>query len=169
MKPMLILIAALLLCGCAPTEDKQVATKAPDTKADVDAVNKVRDDFLAAFNAGDATRFADLYADDAVQMPGDGSPTIKGRSAIVERNKGLFDQFNARITITPSRNQISGDLAYDEGTYTLEITPKKAGSKPMSEEGRYLIVLRREAGGWKVIEDIDNVIKAASPPPASKK
>ena len=170
MKSILILIAALLLSGCAPTEEKTAAPKAPDAKADGEAVNKIRDEFLTAFNAGDAAKIGDLYADDAVQMPGDGSPTLKGRAAIIERNKGLFEQFNAKIAITPSRTHVSGDLAVDEGTYTFEAKPKKAGPKPMQEEGRYVIVLHRnDAGEWKVIEDIDNAIKPVAPAPASKK
>ena len=168
MKRILILTAALLLAGCsAPTEEKK-ETKVADAKADMDALNKLRDDFLAAFNAGDAAKIGDLYADDAVQMPGDGSPTVKGRAAIVERNKGFFEAFTVKMTITPSRNSISGDLAYDEGTYALELTPKKAGSKPMSEEGRYIVVLRRDGSGWKVIEDIDNAIKPPAPAGAKK-
>lgn len=174
MKSMLILIAALLLSGCAPTEEKTAATKASDAQAaaiaDKAAVDKIREEFLTAFNAGDAAKVGDLYAEDAVQMPGDGSPTLNGRAAIVARNKGLFEQFTAKIAIRPSRTQVSGDLAYDEGTYTFEATPKKAGSKPMpAEEGRYVIVLHREPGGWKVIEDIDNVSKPVAPPAANKK
>jgi len=164
MKLILSLTAALLLAGCVTaTEEKKEAATITDAKADMDAINKIREDFITAFNAGDAAKIGDLYADDAVQMPGDGSPTLKGRAAIIERNKGFFEAFNVKMTITPSRNAVSGDLAYDEGTYAIELTPKKAGSKPMSEEGRYVIVLRREAGGWKVIEDIDNTIM----PPAA--
>jgi len=164
MKLILSLTAALLLAGCVTaTEEKKEAATITDAKADMDAINKIREDFISAFNAGDAAKIGDLYADDAVQMPGDGSPTLKGRAAIIERNKGFFEAFTVKMTITPSRNAVSGDLAYDEGTYAIERTPKKAGSKPMSEEGRYVIVLRREAGGWKVIEDIDNAIK----PPAA--
>jgi uncharacterized protein (TIGR02246 family) len=170
MKSILILVAALLLAGCggAASEEKKEATKAPDAKADMDALNKLRDDFLTAFNSGDAAKVGDLYAEDAVQMPGDGSPTVKGRAAIVERNKGFFEQFTAKITLTPSRNAVSGDLGYDEGTYTMEATPKAKGGKPMTEEGRYVVVLQRKAGVWKVVEDIDNAIKPPAPAGAKK-
>jgi uncharacterized protein (TIGR02246 family) len=169
MKSLLILLSALVLAGCASETSKQAeATKAPDTKADMDALNKVRDDFIAAFNAGDAAKVGDLYVDDAVAMPGDGSPTVQGRAAIIERNKGLFEAFNAKITITPIRNHVSGDLAYDQGTFKMELTPKAKGGKPVTEEGRYLVVLRREASGWKVIEDIDNSIKPPAAPAAKK-
>ena len=168
MKRILILIAALMLTGCVASEEKKEATKVPDAHADMEAPNKVRSDFIAAFNANDATKIGELYAEDAVAMPGDGSPTVKGRAAIVERNKALFDAFTAKITITPSRNSVSGDLGYDEGTYTMEATPKAKGSKPVTEEGRYIVVLHREADGWKVVEDIDNTIKPPAPAGAKK-
>jgi ketosteroid isomerase-like protein len=91
MKRILILIAALMLTGCVASEEKKEATKLPDAHADMERVNKLRSDFIAAFNANDATKIGELYAEDAVAMPGDGSPTVKGRAAIVERNKALFD------------------------------------------------------------------------------
>lgn len=166
---MLILVATLMLTSCGATDEKKETTKAPDAKADVDALNKLRDDFTAAFNAGDAAKIGEQYAEDAVQMPGDGSPTLKGRAAIVERNKAFFEQFTAKITITPSRNVVSGDLSYDEGTYTMEATPKAKGSKPTTEQGRYVVVLHRQADGWKVVEDIDNVIKPPAPAAAAGK
>jgi uncharacterized protein (TIGR02246 family) len=168
MKPILILVAALMLSGCVASSEKKETTNVPDAKADVDALNKLRNDFIAAFNAADAAKIGELYAEDAVVMPGDGSPTVKGRAAIVERNKALFDQVTAKITIIPSRNEVSGNLGYDEGTYTMEATPKAKGSKPITETGRYIVVLRRQADGWKVIEDIDNVSKPLAPA-ASKK
>jgi uncharacterized protein (TIGR02246 family) len=159
MKSILVLLVALMLGGCVASEEKKETPNVPDAKADLDALNKLRDDFIAAFNAGDSAKIGELYAEDAVAMPGDGSPTLKGRAAIVERNKALFDQATAKITITPSRNVVSGDLGYDEGTYTMEMTPKAKGSKAVREEGRYVVVLQRRPEGWKVIEDIDNAIK----------
>jgi len=38
----------------------------------------------------------------------------------------------------------------------------------MTEEGRYVVVLHREASGWKVVEDIDNAIKPPKPAGAKK-
>jgi hypothetical protein len=39
----------------------------------------------------------------------------------------------------------------------------------MTEEGRYVVVLQRKAGVWKVVEDIDNAIKPPAPAGAKKK
>jgi uncharacterized protein (TIGR02246 family) len=157
---MVTLIAALVLTACTPTEQP----KAADPEADKAAINKVRDDFMAAFNAGDAVKVGDIYAETAVVMDA-GQPTIQGRAAIVEHNKMFFDTNMAKISLAPRATMTSGDLAFDEGTYMIEMTPK-AGGQAMTAEGRYLVVLQRGADGWKVIEDIGNTVAPPPPPPA---
>jgi ketosteroid isomerase-like protein len=44
------------------------------------------------------------------------------------------------------------------GTYTMTLTPRKAGAKPLpTEEGKYIEVLKRQGdGSWKIIYDIWN-------------
>jgi uncharacterized protein (TIGR02246 family) len=162
MKRILILAATLALAGCGPSEPKT------DPAAEKAAIDKVRDEFMAAFNAGDAMKIGELYAENAVMMPGE-KPTVTGRAAIVDYNKATFDQASAKINITPLHTTVSGEIAIDEGTYTINVTPKAAGSEPITDEGRYLVVLQKMAGSWKVINDIDNHSKAAAPPPPAAK
>jgi uncharacterized protein (TIGR02246 family) len=167
MKRMLYLVLLLALGGCAAVQDKQEAPKTADPQADKAAIDKVRDNFMAAFNAGDAAKIGEQYAENAMAMGGD-RPTLQGRAAIVESNKAMFDQFTAKITITPTQTKTSGDLAFDQGTYTMELTPKAKGGKPTKEEGRYVVVLQREGEAWKVVADIDNK-NPPPPPPTAKK
>jgi uncharacterized protein (TIGR02246 family) len=91
-----------------------------------------------------------LYADDAVfHAPDQG--TIAGRAAI----KGLFLQMQS--TVIPSlamhstRSQIAGNLAYDSGDFQETVT-MKADNSTQRHHGTYLMVLRREAGKWLIIE-----------------
>ena len=163
MRLMVTLIAVLLLTACAPAEQPKTA----DPEADKAAINKVREDFMAAFNANDAAKVGDIYAETAVMMDA-GQPTIQGRAAIVEHNKMFFDMNMVKISLTPRATMTSGDLAFDEGTYMIEITPK-AGGQAATAEGRYLVVLQRGADGWKVIEDIGNSAAPPPPPPAPAK
>jgi uncharacterized protein (TIGR02246 family) len=157
MKRILILAATLALAGCgAETKTDPAVEKA--------AIDKVRDDFTAAFNAGDAMKIGELYAENAVMMPGD-KPTVTGRAAIVDYNKATFDQASAKVNITPTNTTVSGDMAVDEGTYTINLTPKAAGAEPITDQGRYVVVLQKMAGNWKVITDIDNRSMPAAPPP----
>jgi ketosteroid isomerase-like protein len=87
-------------------------------------------------------------------MPSE-QPTLHGRAAIIAHNKAFFEQFTVKATLVPEQTEVFGDHAFDRGTYTVEWTPKKGG-KPETAEGRFLVVLRRRADGWKVIADIDN-------------
>ncbi len=162
MKNIVILASTLAVLGCSPTQPKT------DPKADQDAVEKIRDTFTDAFNANDAAKVGSIYSENAVMM-NNGQSTATGRAAITESNKMMFDQFKAKISLKPRSTKVSGDLAFDEGTYSMEMTPKSAGAKPITDEGRYLVVLQREAEGWKVIEDIGNVTKGAAPAPEAPK
>jgi uncharacterized protein (TIGR02246 family) len=168
MKRILAFALTLALAGCGAPAEKAEPEKAADPQADKAAVDKLRDDFMAAFNAGDADKIGELYTENALAMGGD-RPTLQGRTAIVESNKQMFSQFSAKISITPIATKTSGDLAYDQGTYTLEMTPKAAGGKAAKEEGRYVVVLQREGSAWKVVADIDNKNPPPAPATAGKK
>jgi uncharacterized protein (TIGR02246 family) len=156
----LTVLLACFVVSCAPSSEK---TASDDDTA---AANKVRDEFTAAFNAGDAAKVASLYASDAVLMPPH-EPVITGHDAIEKHNKELFDMFTATIKISSGESKVFGDRALDRGTYTIELTPKTGGSS-MMDEGKYLVLLQRQSdGSWKITHDIDNTnVPAAPPPPA---
>jgi len=164
MSRILILAAALALTGCSSGQPKT------DPKADKEAVEKIRQAFTEAFNDNDAVKVGSIYSENAVVM-NNGQPTAQGRAAITESNKMLFDQFKGKITLSPQNTKVSGDLAFDEGTFMTVMTPKSGDGKPVTDEGRYIVILQREKDGWKVIEDIGNVSKAlppSNPAPAKK-
>ena len=163
MRLMVTVFAALMLTACNTPAEQPKA----DPEADKAAIGKVRDNFIAAFNANDAAKVGDVYSETAVVMDA-GQPTIQGRASIVDHNKMFFDANMVKIALTPRATMASGDLGFDEGTYMMEITPKAGGPAQMAE-GRYLVVLQRAADGWKVIEDIGNTVAPPPPPPAPEK
>jgi uncharacterized protein (TIGR02246 family) len=157
------LLTALLtgaLVACAPPSQDTGTT----SQADLPAVNNVRNEFMSAFNMGDAAKVASLYAVDAVLMPTH-QPMITGRDAIENFNKTFFEMFTATVNIAPVETKVFGDRALDRGTYSIHLTPK-AGGSPMMDEGKYLVLLQRQAdGSWKLTHDIDNTsmpLQAAS-------
>ena len=155
---LIFIVALLALAGCV-TSTKQPA---PSTEADEAQINQLRDVFVAAFNAGDAAAIADLYTPDAVVMP-QNQQAVTGHEAIMDSNKAMFDQYTPKISLTSVETKIFGDVAFDRGTYTTELTPKSGGS-PISDEGKYLVVIQRQSdGSWKVIRDIDNSSKPTLP------
>jgi uncharacterized protein (TIGR02246 family) len=155
------LIFVLLLSSCA--SDTQAKKSGPDPDADRAALNKLREDFITAFNSADALRIAATYSEDAVLMPQNQEP-VTGRTAIETYYKGLHNQVNAKISLTSQElTMIGDDSAFDRGTYVMSIAPK-AGGTPMEDAGKYLVILQRQPdGGWKVTRDIDNSSRPLPP------
>ncbi len=138
----------------------------PDTTAaDTAAIDKLRDDYAAAFKAGDAEKLASLLTEDEVSMAID-MPTSMGRAASLEALKGMFSQMTPTdFTLKSDEMKLMGNFAYDRGTSAATFMPKAKGAKPVTQATRYLVILRRESdGSWKVARDIDNVMPAPPPP-----
>jgi uncharacterized protein (TIGR02246 family) len=148
--------------ACAPGGEKH------DMAADVAAIAKVRDGYAAAFKSGNATSLGALFTADAHSM-GNAQPTATGSQGVEAATKAMMDQMSGQdIVITPEKTDVSGDMAYDRGSYKTTLTPK--GGAPMVEEGRYLVVLKRQAdGSWKLAEEMGNLPTAPAPAPAPPK
>ena len=153
-------LGAFAIAACAAPEP-EVAVPATDPAADMAAINTLRQSYQTAFNAGDAAGVAALMAADVNDME-PGMPTMAGAAAVQEGLTGMFQQYTAQIEITAQKTEVVGDLAYDRGTFRNTMTPK-AGGDAMTEEGRYLVVARRQAdGSWKLVELMGN---SPTPPP----
>ena len=156
----LVIVLLLSSCTTAGTEAKK---SGPDLGADRAALNKLREDFITAFNSADAIRIAATYSEDAVLMPQNQEP-VTGRTAIETYYKGLHNQVNAKISFTSQElTMIGDDSAFDRGTYVMSIAPK-AGGTAMEDAGKYLAILQRQPdGAWKVTRDIDNSSRPLPP------
>lgn len=70
--------------------------------------------------------------------------------------------FSSKTELNTTAVEGSGDLAIAVGNYRMDLTPKKAGAKPLKDEGKYIEVMKRQNDGtWKIVYDIWN-----SNPPA---
>ena len=117
---------------------------------------RVADAFAAAFNAGDARAAAAVFAEDGVEMPAD-QPAVRGRSAIEAYYRALFSgpvRFS-NFRIDQRDGRISGDVAYLTGSSTLVVTPP-GGAPAQTQAGKYVVVLRKTAGAWRVVHAIHN-------------
>lgn len=143
-----VLAAAALLA--APPDDPALA--------------KVREAYAAAVNAGDAAKVAGLYTPDGIEMPPN-QPMVKGQAAIEAYHKQLnaMGQFN--LAITTAEAKASGATAFDSGTYKQTIKLKTG--RTIDETGKYLVVLKKDAGGqWKIAHVSYNSDLAPAGPPA---
>jgi uncharacterized protein (TIGR02246 family) len=129
---------------------------------DTSGVDTLRSAWVDAFNAGDMATLRTLYTDDAVVMP-EYQPPVTGPDAIVNMYEQMTMQATPHITLSPSETEVAGDWAYDRGQFTMTMTPRAEGASPMTENGSYLVILRRQADGtWKLAREIGN---SNVPPP----
>lgn len=145
-------MAAALLFGVTATQSQPQ----PSTKtANIDAALKaVADQYVKATLAGDAKTIAALYTEDAVEMPPN-HPPVKGRTAIGQYYEKQFGAGKiANFSLEHVETRSAGDTGYDVGTYRQNITP--TGGQAISDTGKYVVILKRTAGAWKVAYAIYN-------------
>ena len=110
----------------------------------------------AAFNASDAVALASLYSDTAILMPPN-EPMVRGRAGI----QAWFEEVLQRlgpVSIVPLESRAVNDQAFQVGTFTSR-APTNASSSSTSDSvparvGKYVIVLERSGGDWKIQYDI---------------
>ena len=112
------------------------------------AIEQIRKRVMDAENAGDASVFDQVAAEDVVVMPPNTSP-ISGRAAAAAAMGEFFRRFEMRIEYASREIQVHGDFAFDRGTYSQSVTPKSGGDA-MKETGNYLWLYKRgPAGQWQ--------------------
>ena len=118
--------------------------------ADRVAIDKVIDEYVAAWLAGDAERVMRTLSDDAVLIPHHGLAPVVGAKAIRE----WWWPANAPVTtihrFEVTREQVGGggSFAFVRGTQSLEWT---TGVKRSRNRGNQLTLLRKGADGkWRI-------------------
>jgi ketosteroid isomerase-like protein len=84
------------------------------------------------------------YADDADFISDAGR--THGMAALRELFKTITATYDSDLTFTSERVEVSGDLAYDSGTYTETLLTRATG-KSQQMTGSYLTVYRRTSVG----------------------
>lgn len=169
MKKLMSLVTGVLLAAPLMAQTPAVqAGKGGTQKADP-AIAKVADAYVATVNARDAAKVAELYTEDAVEMPPNQKP-LKGRAAIgsyyQQMFKGEMGEFSdLRLQRIASRTV--GEIGYETGQYSQRITPK--AGKPMDDTGNYVVILHQTQGQWRVAYAIYNSHTPDIGQPATKK
>lgn len=154
-----IILVMLLAQACRapspPDPAARVEQPAPRlAPADDTAVRGKLDAYFDAAISGDASRWAALYANDAVVMPPN-SAAVEGRGAVETWLKAL------PVVITDADGEVlevagTGDLAYVRGTYAMSMTVPNV-TQPVRQEGKLLQIYARQPDGtWLLARDIWN-------------
>lgn len=112
----------------------------------VDAANVA---MMDSWKKGDATSFASYFAEDATIMTMNHA-NIQGRKNIEQLRAQTIKMVPLKTgTTTTSELQVSGDLAYETGSYAYTLQPP--GQAVQTINGRYLAVWKKQKdGSWKI-------------------
>lgn len=143
-------------------------TTAGSSLADQDneAIEKVRVDFNAAYNNGNAQAIAKLLENNAVWMP-PGKLAIIGQNKIKSHYIKFFSKVSSSFELKPGEIQLCGEWAFLSGDWSRIDKPKRGG-KIRNISGHYMMVLKKQAdNSWKIARDIwSEVVKLLEPMPS---
>lgn len=160
--PWLAMAVLALGLGCAPQDAGDTAEYA-ETTADEGmmdlaeaeaAMDQIQDDYIAAFDAGDAAGLASLWAADGTQAP-PLSETLD-RAGVEAAYTASFAE-NGPMSLEVMRDGMlaSGGMAVGWGGFMVNASTEEGA--PMLSSGRYGIVIRQEPdGSWKILRHMFN-------------
>jgi len=138
---LVIMLAVPFLVSCTTAPP-------PDTTAeDIKAIKAANERWVDAINQGDAAAVAALYTEEAKLLPPN-RQMIVGREGIQAHYQGIFDAGGRDLQLTVIELSVNGDMAHEVGKYTLTIQPEEG--EAISDNGKYLVIWKRENGSWKV-------------------
>jgi uncharacterized protein (TIGR02246 family) len=114
------------------------------------AVRKVTQDWALACNTTHLDDLVDLYTADALVLRPNVSP-LRGAASIREFLFSVLDAGLGEVELEPLRVELFGDVAWEAGRCKM-LVPTATG-KRREERGKYLLVLTRQAGEWKILAD----------------
>ena len=154
---LLVVVLGVVVGSCQKAQ-APMAQKA-DTAAIAAAIDSVNKAFSAAIAARDTDAVANFYSDDARLLPpnvprADGRAGVRAAWAQFLSTPGLSLDLKSGDLVTSE----AGDLVVDVGKYTM----KAQGPKGEIEDiGKYVTVMRKTDGGWKIAVDTFNSDKPA--------
>jgi len=149
-------VAAALLTGCGPG-----GAQRPTAEQDVAAIMKFNERYLGSINGEDIATLASLTTEHHMLIA-PGRPPIVGKAANDAMNGRAFEQFAFDETWNPAETVVSGDLAFQSGSYTTIATPR-SGGEARSVKGTFLRIYQRQANGeWRMTRDTFNSESASA-------
>ena len=127
-------------------QPQQIAEKASNTKADVEAIKKWIDRYCATVTAGDFEGYRAFWTEDVVWMPPHG-PTLQGIEVCMEHNRPYFEEYNSVEKMTVEEIEIGDRFAFVRVQYTCQGEPKQEGAEPINEDGKGVFILKRKPDG----------------------
>jgi ketosteroid isomerase-like protein len=84
-----------------------------------------------------------------------GGPPLTGKKALVDAMQRAFETTDFDESWAPEETVISGDLAYQRGTFVVVSKPKAGGAESRIT-GNFLRIYRKVDGAWYMVRDTFN-------------
>ena len=141
-----LLLLFLFIVSCNPSADYD---------SNILEIKKVNQKYLEFYNSGNYEGVASLHTEDAVVMPPN-VPARIGKDQIMSAIKEEVDMGFSDLKFIENDIKIFGNLAYDEGSYSLNVKSEK-GEVIDNDSGKYLVVWEKQNdGSWLMKKDIWN-------------
>ena len=149
------LISTLIGClalttACAKPE--AAPPQAVDTRAlDEKAIRAIDSAWVRGMEAKNIDAATAAYADSAIVLA-PGGPMAQGKDAIRKAFQGMMAAPGFALTFAPDKITVSGDVAYELGSYALTEQDKKG--KATTSKAKYVVVWARQGDGmWRAVID----------------
>jgi ketosteroid isomerase-like protein len=131
------------------------------------AVRKLTQDWALACNTKHLDDLVSLYTADAIVLRPN-VPPVRGAAAIREFFFSVLDAGLGEVEMEALRTEVFGEIAYEAGRCQMLVPV--AVNKRREERGKYMTLLARQSGEWKIIADCWSsdlsLGVSAEPPPA---
>jgi ketosteroid isomerase-like protein len=114
------------------------------------ALRQLAQDWALACNTKHLDELVDLYASDAMVIRAN-VPPVRSTGAIRELFFSLLEAGLGEVQMEPLRVEILGEIAYEVGRCTM-LVPTATG-KRREERGKYVMLIGRQGGEWKILVD----------------
>jgi ketosteroid isomerase-like protein len=146
--------AALLVAVLAIPFADRASAQAPSTTADEAAIAEFNRRYVQAINDGDIDTLASLTTEGHMMISSAGPP-LTGKQALVDAMKRIFETTDFDESWAPEETVVSGDLAYQRGTFVVVSKPKAGGAETRMT-GNFLRIYRKIDGTWFMVRDSFN-------------
>ena len=135
---LMLAVPFLVSCEKAPKDS---------TAEDTQAIKSVSRQFVDAINRGDAAAVAALFTEEGKRLPPN-RETVVGRESIQSSIQAALDAGLGNLQVTTIELSLSGDMAHEVGEYTSTTQPEEG--EAISHSGKYVAIMKRENGSWKI-------------------
>jgi uncharacterized protein (TIGR02246 family) len=154
MRRILLLLIAVCSTGLGQSENKNASPAAAAALTEArKAIDKGNAQWVDAWDKADASLIAGLFAPEGILLGRNGR-SFKGPDQIFQRQKTIMEGAGkgVKATVTTVDLWLDDDTAYETGKYSYEYQEK---GQPVTEEGRYVTIWKRQRdGSWKIIMDM---------------